>query len=203
MRRVEKSQKQWDSIYTDQEREWVESRAFKYKESKQVDPVDEGLSKQLTGFDHCLCLRRRPWCNVGQSPGSFKLQWRTDEEREKWKFRCFWGGAKQFTSDTLNTKRPSDILWKGLSNAFPQDSLRVARTDLYKNFLKSTQTYHFESDMKTKASFQFESVHCNTVFQQLLSHAFSWFVQSYKIRRTRILNDFIDIAGMVFHLCIR
>lgn len=54
--------------------------------SKQADPVDESLSKQLTGFDHCLCLRRRPWCNVGQSPGSFKLQWRTDEERETSKF---------------------------------------------------------------------------------------------------------------------
>ncbi len=88
MRRLEKSQKQWDSIYTDREREherrtYTDQLHTEQMKSKQADPVEESLSKQRTGFDHCLCLRRRPWCNVGQSPGSFKLQWRTDEERER------------------------------------------------------------------------------------------------------------------------
>ncbi len=88
MRRLEKSQKQWDSIYTDREREherrtYTDQLHTEQIKSKQADPVEESLSKQRTGFDHCLCLRRRPWCNVGQSPGSFKLQWRTDEERER------------------------------------------------------------------------------------------------------------------------
>lgn len=41
---------------------------------------------------------------------------------------------------TLNTKWPSEILWKRLSRTFPQDSVFVARIDLYKNFIKYTNT---------------------------------------------------------------
>lgn len=110
--------------------------------SKQVDPVNKGLSKQLTGFDHCLCLCRRPWCNVGQSPGSFKLQWRTDEERERNRSSDVFEVVVNNTSPltTLNTKWPSGILWKGLSKTFPQDSAFAARTDLYKYFLKKYTT---------------------------------------------------------------
>ncbi len=103
----------------EREREWEENTHTnqlhtEQMKSKQADPVEESRSKQRTGFDHRLCLRRRPWCNVGQSPGSFKLQWRTDEERERQVSSDVSEvvGKQQFLA-TLNLEWPSVMLWMG------------------------------------------------------------------------------------------